>query len=101
MTYSCLVLDSARDEIDGIVRYLSESSGGAQAANHFLDELERQLRMLAKNPRMRAPSRMRELSSRGYRTFPINNYVGIYKVVDQKVIVAHVFHQSQNYARYV
>ena len=44
---------------------------------------------------------MPELAARGYRTMHVNNYVALYRVKDDMVVVAHIFHQTQNYASLV
>ena len=46
-------------------------------------------------------SHIRELAARNYRSFPVNNYVCLYKFEHETIYIAHVFHQSQDYARLV
>ncbi|MBS5147268.1 MAG: type II toxin-antitoxin system RelE/ParE family toxin [Collinsella intestinalis] len=38
------------------------------------------------------------LSSRGYRSFQVKNYIALYPYSDGIVYVDHVFHRSQDYA---
>ena len=35
------------------------------------------------------------------RSFPVNNYVCLYKFEHETIYIAHIFHQSQDYARLV
>lgn len=44
---------------------------------------------------------MQELAARNYRSFPVDNYVYLYKFEHETIYIAHVFHQSQDYARLV
>ena len=46
-------------------------------------------------------SHMQELAARNYQSFPVNNYVCLYKFEHETIYIAHIFHQSQDYARLV
>ena len=53
------------------------------------------------NPELHALSRMPELATKGYRPLFVKNYVALYKVHDGAIVIAHIFHQSQDYARLI
>ena len=57
--------------------------------------------LLREQPLLRPLSHIRELAARNYRSFPVNNYVCLYKFERETIYIAHVFHQSQDYARLV
>ena len=80
-------------------RYLAANLANPSAALHFMDEFDRQIEAVCENPCMHALSRMPELAALGYRPFFVNSYVALYTVRENVVVVAHVFHQSQDYAR--
>lgn len=101
MAYRAVILREAQREYHDIVAYLAEILKSPQAAGNFMDEFARQLGLVRNNPELHALSRMPELASRGYRPMPVNNYVALYKIDGDAVVVAHVFHQSQDYARLV
>ena len=61
----------------------------------------RQVDFVRGNPELHALSRMPELAAKGYRPLFVKNYVALYKVHDDAVVIAHIFHQSQDYARLI
>ncbi len=67
----------------------------------FFAEFEYQLDLLREQPLLRPLSHMQELAARNYRSFPVNNYVCLYKFEHETIYIAHIFHQSQDYARLV
>lgn len=99
MAYKKVILDEAQREYRGIVGYLVEVLKSPSAAAAFMDEFDHQLDLVADNPGLYALSRMPELAARGYRAAHVNSYVMLYKVHGDKVVVAHIFHQTQDYAR--
>lgn len=101
MAYKKVILKSAQAEYRDIVSYLVEVLKSPQAAAHFMNEFDYQLDLIAETPEMFSLSRMPELAARGYRAAHVNNYLMLYKIQGQNVVVAHVFHQSQDYARLI
>ena len=101
MAYRVTIAAEAAREYEQIISYLSHVLSSQQAARSFADEFARQIASVRANPEIRALSRMPELAARGYRPFLVNRNVALYKVVDEEVIIAHVFHQSQDYAKLV
>ena len=79
---------------------LKSSRIRVQQAN-FVAEFEYQLDLLREQPLLRPLSHMQELAARNYRSFPVNNYVCLYKFEHETIYIAHIFHQSQDYARLV
>ncbi len=96
-----VILDEAQREYRTIASYLAEVLKSPQAAANFMDTFDRQLSLIAETPEIFALSRVPELAARGYRTALANNYIMLYKVHEGMVVVAHVFHQTQDYARLV
>lgn len=101
MAYRRYILDEAKREYQDIVAYMVEVLKSPQAALNFLAEFDHQLELISDNPEIFALSRMPELAAKGYRVAFINNYVMLYKAVDNCIFVVHVFHQSQDYAKLV
>lgn len=101
MPYKCVISDEAKREYMSIVEYLATVLKSLQAAAGFMDAFDEQLSLISANPDMFALSRMPELAARGYRAALVNNYVMLYKATDELIYIAHVFHQSQDYARLV
>ena len=101
MAYSVAITAEAMREYEQIVSYLSGTLKSPSAAKGFADEFMRQVDSARENPELHAMSRMPELAARGYRPLFVKNYVALYKVHEGAIVIAHIFHQSQDYARLV
>ena len=101
MAYRAIILHEAQREYENIVEYLSDVLKSPQAAIHYIEEFAYQLDPVRSNPCIHALSRLPELAARGYRSMLVNSYIALYKVEDDVVVVAHIFHQSQDYARLI
>lgn len=101
MACEYVILKGAQDDYRGIVEYLLNVKKSPQSALGFIDEFDRQLESVCSSPLLHALSRMPELASLGYRSFFVNRYVALYFYRDERVVVAHVFHQTQDYGRMV
>lgn len=101
MAYNVVILKSARYEYESIVGYLAQILKNPRAAGNFVTEFEYQLDLLREQPLLRPLSHMQELAARNYRSFPVNNYTCLFKFERETIYIAHVFHQSQDYARLV
>lgn len=97
MTYNVVILKSARYEYESIVGYLAQILMNPRAAGNFVAEFEHQLDLLREQPL----SHILELAARNYQSFPVNNYACLYKFERDTIYIAHVFHQSHDYARLV
>ncbi|MDY4041791.1 MAG: type II toxin-antitoxin system RelE/ParE family toxin [Collinsella sp.] len=92
------ILPTAKQELRQIISYHVRALASPQAARALLDEFERQLELICKNPRMRPLSALPELAALGYRSTPVKSYIALYTIQGERVIVSHIFHQSQDYA---
>lgn len=101
MAYRRRILPRAESELKEIVSYLCDILGSPGAARSFLDDFMGQVDTICEHPFMRPLSHLPELAALGYRSAPVGNYLFLYRVMDDWVVVAHVFHQSQDYARLV
>jgi len=99
MAYEAYLLPTAEKELDAIVSYLSNFS--SKTANDFLDEYTKQLGFLCNGIVEYPLSRISELAELGYHTALVNKYLFLYYIDKNKLVVAHIFHQSQNYAALV
>lgn len=99
MARSVRIEPEAEREVDEIAAYLA--GHGLSTLTTFLDKYEEQLELIASGVVTHGLSRCPELARLGYRTCHINSYLMLYFVEDDEVVVAHVFHQSQDYARLV
>lgn len=99
MACNIRILPSAEEEVDAIVSYLF--GFGVQVARRFTEEYRHQLELLASGIVDYELSSLPELANMGYRSCRVNSYILLYYRKDNDVIIAHVFHQSQDYARLV
>jgi toxin ParE1/3/4 len=77
----------ARRNVLSIWAYIAEDNEGA--ADHFFDLLTQHFAMLGKNP---YAGRAREELRPGYRSFPVGQYLILYRVLDEYVAIMHVLH---------
>ena len=64
-----------------------------------MDEFDRAVEHVCAYTEMHALSPMPELAELGYRSFRVLNYIALYKVLDGGIVIAHIFHERQDYAR--
>lgn len=101
VTYKYEMLDGAKDDYEGIVEHLIALSDGPSAARSFADEFDRQIDLVCDNPDLYGLSRMPELKALGYHAVLASGCLALYFFRDDTVFVAHIFHQLQDYARFV
>ena len=99
MAFRPRLLESADQELRDIVSYLVGHSD--DAARGFLDAFERQLDLLCSGVVSCGFSRMPELARLGYRSVLVGRYVFLYYLEEDCVVVAHLFHQRQDYVSLV
>jgi toxin ParE1/3/4 len=103
MAYKVQLTESAARDIDEILTYICENLNAPQAATDFAVELDKDFELLETQPFMFEASRNDRLRSRGYRRFPVKNYVVFYLVDEdaQVVSIARVFYGRQDYEQYL
>ena len=99
MAFRPRILESADRELGEIVAYLAGYS--KNAAKTFLDEYESQLDLICSETVTYGLSRMPELAQLGYHCALVGKYLLLYYIEDDAVVVAHLFHQRQDYAKLV
>ncbi len=99
MAYNVKILPTAKLEVEGIVEYLL--GHGVNTARRFSVKFRAQLELLASGVVDFGPSFISELSALGYHACLVNTYVMLYYYDGGDVVIAHVFHQSQDYATLV
>lgn len=101
MAYEVVVHDAARDALLETVDYLDLITGGLASSRKLLATFFKRTDEIADNPQLYGLSRIRELADLGYHAALVNSYIMLYYVDGQVVHIAHFFHQSQDYARYL
>lgn len=67
----------------------------------IVKEFESKVLLACEHPEMHPLSQMPEVAARGYRVMPVMRYVVLYAYRDDRLVIAHIFHSLQDYARYV
>ncbi len=90
---------TALRELDGVVEYLMAFGQGT--ASSFVSEWEATIEGLRDGTVEHRLSRFEALARLGYHTVLLKGYVVLFFYEGEQVVVAHLFHQSQDYASIV
>jgi plasmid stabilization system protein ParE len=98
--YDLSVTELAHEDIDSIAAYIATELSVPESALTFLDEVERCYTHPRKNPYIYEKCRDARLAAVGYRRAPVERYVLIFKMDEEKkaVTVQRVFYGARNYA---
>lgn len=96
MACSVRIQPTALRELENIVDYLS--AFGPSTVSSFLDEWEGALEELRDGIVKHRLSRFDALARLGYHTILVKGYIALYFKDEDGIVVAHIFHQSQDYA---
>jgi len=85
----------AEAELDNIWVYIARESGSVEIASRAVENIAERLWLLARHPYL---GRRRDHDLRpGLRSFPADNYVIFYRIVDDEVVlILHVVHGSRD-----
>lgn len=78
----------AESDIDEIVTYIDNDLSNPEAASSFLDELEKQLNEICKNPKNGRPVENDYLKRDDVRRFLVKHYVAYYVIDEEKKVIA-------------
>jgi toxin ParE1/3/4 len=81
----------ARRDIVQIWQYIAKDN--EPAADRFIDLLIRRFRMLGQAP---YAGRRRDELRRGYRSFPVGDYLILYRIEEPGVSIMHIVHGRRN-----
>jgi toxin ParE1/3/4 len=86
----------AAADLDDIWLYVARESGSIDAANRLIDSLTVRFVLLARHPHI---GRQRDADLRpGLRSFSVGEYVIIYRIQDEDVVILHVMRGSRDIA---
>ncbi len=90
----CRLAPEVEQELDGIWFYIASNSGSIEIADRISENITQRFWLLARNPYI---GRRRDADlRRGLRSFPADDYVIIYRVENDAVLILHVAHGSRN-----
>jgi toxin ParE1/3/4 len=81
----------ARRDVLKIWQHIAENN--ERAADRFIDLLTHYFELLGDNPRA---GRRRDELRRGYRSFPVGEYLILYRVMEPGVCIMHVVHAPRD-----
>ena len=88
------IAPEAEAELDDIWYYIAKESGSIEIADRVIDSVTDRFFLLARFPQM---GRRRDEDLRpGLRSFVVGEYVIIYRVADQDVLILHVLRGSRD-----
>lgn len=83
-------------ELDDIWYYVARESGSIEIADRLIDSITDRFFLLANHPYV---GRLREDLRPGLRSFPVGQYVIIYRIEDADVLILHVLHSHRDVQR--
>jgi toxin ParE1/3/4 len=90
------ILPTAEAELDDIWLYIARESGSIDIANRLIDGLTERFFLLALHPRQ---GRRRDDDLRpGLRSFPLGEYVIVYRMEAEEILILHVLRGSRDIA---
>ena len=97
--YKVVISPSADADLFGILKYIAYELENQQAATDFADGVERCYADLEEMPSAHSLCADSLLRFKGYRKYPVANYLIIYRVDEEakEVRIVHIFHETQNY----
>jgi toxin ParE1/3/4 len=84
---------SADSDLDEIWYRIAKESGSVERAERFIEYLTERFHLLSENPYI---GRSRDDLRPGLRSFPVGQYVMIYRIAGDDVVILHVFHGSRD-----
>ena len=83
----------AESDLADIWHYIASESGSVEVADLFIDSITSRFLLLADHPYV---GRLRDDLRPGLRSFPLGQYVIIYRIDGADVLVLHVLHSRRD-----
>ena len=84
---------AAREELDGIWLYVATESGSVEIANGQIDKITDCFWLLVAHPSV-GRRRDYDLGAK-VRSFPVGEFIVLYRVADRELLILHIFHGSR------
>lgn len=86
---ACRLAPEAVDDLTDIWHYVATESGSTDVADRLIDSITDRFGLLASFPQM---GRSRDDLRPGLRSFPVGEYLIIYRLAGEDVLILHVTH---------
>ena len=93
--YSIRLLRIAEEDLRDIVSYIGADR--PSAAERLADRIEKDLQLLARNPRLGRIPGEEELLRSGYRYLVVVNYLIFYILEEKTILVHRILHGARDY----
>jgi toxin ParE1/3/4 len=88
------IAPQAEAELDNLWYYVAKESGSIEIADRLVDSITDRFLLLSRNPRL---GRRRDEELRpGLRSFAVGEYIIVYRLEDEDVLIPHVVRGSRN-----
>jgi toxin ParE1/3/4 len=88
------VAPEAEAELDSLWYYVAKESGSIEIADRLIDSIVERFLLLSRNPRL-GRRRDEELGP-GLRSFAVGEYIILYRIEAEDVLILHVVRGSRN-----
>jgi toxin ParE1/3/4 len=88
----------AKSDLDDIWCYVANESGQVEVADRLIDAITSRFQLLAAHPHI---GRKRDDLRSGLRSFPVDDYVILYRVQGEAVLILHVLHGRRDIGGFV
>lgn len=94
-----LLAPEAATDLDNIWYYIAKESGSLERADRLIDAITERFYLLSTHPRL---GRKRDDLRVGLRSYPVGDYVIIYRVTEtDDVLISYVSHSRQDLQRLI
>ena len=93
--YLIRLLRIAEEDLRDIVSYIAADR--PSAAERLADRIEKDLQLLARNPRLGRIPEEEELLRSGYRYLVVENYLIFYTLEEKTILVHRILHGARDY----
>lgn len=101
MAFEVFLAAEAEGDLAAAVSYLCDALCLPTSAVSLLDDYDTLVATLSEFPEAYPISDEPRLRSLGIRKASFNSYVALYKPMGNRVVIEHIFHQRQDYAKLV
>lgn len=101
MVYKVSLTAQCAQQRDAIVDYIVNILFSPQAAKSFLSEFDRVVNNVKEFPEAYLFVRDNILAELGFRYFLVNNYIALYLIENDQIIIHYLFHTRQDYIKLV
>lgn len=87
----------AESDLDDIWYYIARESGNVERAERFIESIAERFYLLSRNPYI---GRIRNDLRPGLRSFVVGQYVIIYRIEGEDILILHIMHGSRDLESY-